>query len=115
MRSFCENCAYFCGCERDLKWHNCRKPWKNIGRNHAYVIYDMDKVNYERFSHSLKMAIKTTLYFIFTFKPIFSKDITLKIAKLIYNTRYEAPLWYIFEKKRKRKIKHNFSDTYNIF
>ena len=101
---FCNYCTTFKGYERDLGIHEYRKHFAG-----GYIKHIED--NLEENRKFLKKSCiyqcrETTLYFIFTFKPIFGKDITNLIAKLIYESRHDLPLWNISvpNKKWKNKI-----------
>jgi len=100
---FCNYCTSFKGYERDLKIHEDRIHF----RPHFKYIEDNLEENRIILKKScIYQCRETTLYFIFTFKPIFGKDITKLIAKLIYESRHDLPLWNISVpyKKWKNKI-----------
>jgi len=82
---FCNNCM-FSGNEKDLKYHKCLPYWYRIDLSDKKKLRELECV---------RECVYTTLYFIFTFKPIFGKDVTNIISKMIYESRYEYSLWDI--------------------
>ncbi len=76
----------------DLEWHRCK--------------YDSKGVDRLKIDNALINAKITSLYFIHSFTRVLGKDITVHIAKMIYNTRNNTSLWFrrfqtVPKKKRK--------------
>lgn len=88
QRVFCNFCLYFYGYERDYEFHFIKK------HNSSYNLWNLShfSTNY-RIQNCKDTRNRSIYYFIFTFKPILGKDVTLLIAKLIHDQRLED--WWI--------------------
>ncbi len=83
QRVFCNFCLDFYGCLRDYEFHCIKK-------HSSYNLWNLShfSTNY-RIQNCKDTRNRSIYYFIFTFKPILGKDVTLLIAKLIHDQRLE--------------------------
>jgi hypothetical protein len=88
QRVFCRFCLDFYGCLRNYEFHFIKK------HNNDYNLWNLSSfsINY-RLQKCKDARNRSIYYFIFTFKPILGKDVTLLIAKLIHGQRLED--WWI--------------------
>ena len=69
--------------KRDIKWHRCIN-------HHSFDVGVAMKI----ITYSISNTCKSTLFAIFILEELLCHDMAIKIGRLIYNTRYDIPMWY---------------------